>query len=388
MLTGNVKLINFKKNKKKTNIIKILKSIKKNFDNKKDLFLQSLSMNYRNSFGKNDLKKYKKFEFYRLIGMGGSSLGAKAIYSFLNNKVKKKFEFFDNIYPHKYKDIKKKRLNIIISKSGNTLETITNFNSLIDIKSSIFITENKNNYLRKIAKEMNKEIFEHKNFIGGRYSVLSETGMLPASLMGLDYKKFKTLNYLIKNKNFQNQLISSVSSILDFLKKKKTNSIILNYDQNSKDLFYWYQQLVAESLGKKSKGIFPIISTMPKDNHSLMQLYLDGPKNNFFTFFIVEEKFSNKINKKYLNGTFSYLSNKNSFEILKAQFEATQNIFKKRKIPFRTFIVKKRDEKTLGEIFCFFILETIMLGKALKINPFNQPEVEFIKKETYKILKN
>jgi len=388
MLTNNVKLKNFEENKKKTNIIKILRNIKKNFDDKKDLFLLSLSSNYKNSFRSDDLKKYKKFNLYRLIGMGGSSLGAKAIYSFLKQKIKKKFEFFDNIYPYKYKAIKKKKLNIIISKSGNTLETITNFNSLIDIKNSIFITENKNNYLRKIAKEMRSEIFEHKNFIGGRYSVLSETGMLPASLMGLDYKKFKRLNYLINNKNFQNQLISNVSSILDFHKKKKTNSIILNYDQGSQDLFYWYQQLVAESLGKKSKGILPIISTMPKDNHSLMQLYLDGPKNNFFTFFIVEEKFSNKINKKYLSNSYSYLSNKSTYEILKAQFEATQNIFKKRKIPFRTFIVKKRDEKTLGEIFCFFILETIMLGKALKINPFNQPEVELIKKETYKILKN
>ena len=277
-------------------------------------------------------------------------------------------------------------MNIIISKSGNTLETITNFNSLIDIKSSIFITENKDNYLRRVAKEMKREIFEHKNFIGGRYSVLSETGMLPASLMGLDYKKFKTLNYLIKNKNFQNQLISSVSSILDFHKTKKNTSIILNYDQNSEDLFFWYQQLVAESLGKKSKGILPVISTMPKDNHSLMQLYLDGPKNNFFTFFIVEEKFSNKINKRYLNDSFSYLSNKNTYEILKAQFEATQNIFKKRKIPFRTFVVKKRDEKTLGEIFCFFILETILLGRSLSVNPFDQPSVELIKEETKKIL--
>ena len=116
MLTSNVKLINFEKNKKKINIIKILKSIKKNFDNKKDLFLQSLSINYRNSFEENNLKKYKKFKLYRLIGMGGSSLGAKAIYSFLKNKIKKEFDFFDNIYPYKHKDKKKKRLNIIISK--------------------------------------------------------------------------------------------------------------------------------------------------------------------------------------------------------------------------------------------------------------------------------
>ena len=127
---------------------------------------------------------------------------------------------------------------------------------------------------------------------------------------------------------------------------------------------------------------------MPKDNHSLMQLYLDGNKNNFFTFFRVEEKFSNRINEKYRNSSFLFLSNKNINDVKKAQFEATQNVFKKRGIPFRSFVVKKRDEKTLGELFCFFILETIILGEALNINPFDQPAVELIKKETYKVLKS
>ena len=84
----------------------------------------------------------------------------------------------------------------------------------------------------------------------------------------------------------------------------------------------------------------------------------------------------------------NYLKNKSSSHILKAQFNATQLVFKKRKIPFRTFVIKKRDEQTLGELFTFFILETILLGKAMKINPFNQPEVELIKNQTNKILIN
>ena len=386
MLTSNIKFQSFKNKNKNKKITNIFKDIKKQFDNKKDLFLQSLSVNYKNSFNINNLKKYKKFNLYSLIGMGGSSLGAKAIYSFLNDRVKKKFNFIDNIDTQKKYSVDKK-LNIVISKSGNTLETIVNLNTKKDIKNSIFITESNNNYLRKIAKEIDKEIFEHRNYIGGRYSVLSETGMLPACLMGLDPKKFKRIDYLIKDKNFKNQLVYNVSSILDFHNKKKTNSIILNYDPCSHDLFSWYQQLVAESLGKKSKGILPIISTMPKDNHSLMQLYLDGNRNNFFTFFRVENRSSKKLNKKYLTNSHDYLSNKNTNDILKAQFEATQNVFRAKKIPFRSFVVKNRDEKTLGELFCFFILETIMIGKALKINPFNQPEVELIKKETYKILK-
>tara|TARA_B100000900_G_C20516554_1_gene690324 strand:- start:361 stop:1071 length:711 start_codon:yes stop_codon:yes gene_type:complete len=235
---------------------------------------------------------------------------------------------------------------------------------------------------------MKCEVFEHRDYIGGRYSVLSETGMLPACLMGLNYKKFKRLNYLVKNKNFIEKLILNVGNILNLYNIKKFNSIILNYDENSQDLFYWYQQLVAESLGKKSKGILPIVSLLPKDNHSLMQFYLDGTKNNFFTFFMCKENNSKKMNKKDLLESHKYLGNKNLGNILSAQFYATQSVFKKRKIPFRSFVIKKRNEETLGELFTFFILETIILGKALKINPFNQPEVELIKEETNKILIN
>jgi glucose-6-phosphate isomerase len=387
MLTKNIELKNFKKIKYIKEVKNTVFDLKKLIQSNLDLFLFSLTNKYKNNFNNNDLKKFKKFNKYTLVGMGGSSLGAKAIYSFLRHKIKKKFEFIDNLRINRKLEKDKKNLNIIISKSGNTLETVLNFNSLKK-KNSIFITQEKNNFLRDIANELKSEIYKHQNYIGGRYSVLSETGMLPAALMGLNIKNFKQLNSIINNKNFVNQLVTNVSCILEFYKNKKTNSIILNYDENSKDLFYWYQQLVAESLGKKSKGILPIVSAMPKDNHSLMQLYLDGTKNNFFTFFMVEEKISNKINKKYLPEEYSFLHNKKSFDILKAQFQATQNIFKIKKIPFRSFVIKKRDEKVLGELFCFFILETILLGKALRLNPFDQPEVELIKKETNKILKS
>ena len=161
---------------------------------------------------------------------------------------------------------------------------------------------------------------------------------------------------------------------------------ILNYDEKSLDLFYWYQQLVAESLGKKSKGILPIVSKMPQDNHSLMQFYLDGTKNNFYTFFFTKEIFSQKIKNEGLLSSRNYLKNKNLQHVLYDQFLATQKVFKKKNIPFRSFIIEKRDESTLGTLFSYFILETILLGKALKINPYDQPSVELIKKETKKRL--
>ena len=369
---------------------KKIKSLLLNLLNENNQILFSLSRYYKNSYNKKKINKLRKYSTIILIGMGGSILGAKAIYNFLKNKIKKNFFFIDGFDYYKIKDIlKKKRLNLIISKSGNTLETIANSNILINNKNeNIFITENKDSYLRLLAKELKSDIIDHNNYIGGRYSVLSEVGMLPAELMGLHVNKFRKLNHLIKSKTFTNSLIENVSSILNFSKNKKTNSIILNYDEKSSDLFYWYQQLVAESLGKKSKGILPIISSMPRDNHSLMQFYLDGKKNNFFTFFFVNENSSKKINNNKLLKSHLYLKDKNLAGILNAQFIATQDVFKRKKIPFRSFVVQKRNEESLGELFTFFILETILLGKALKINPYDQPSVELIKIDTKKKLIN
>ncbi len=217
---------------------------------------------------------------------------------------------------------------------------------------------------------------------------MSEVGMLPAQLMGLDPKKFKRFNDLIVKKKFLDNLINNVINTYSFTKKKMCNSVILNYDEHSEDLFKWYQQLISESLGKKSKGIFPVISCMPKDNHSVLQLYLCGFKPNFYTFFIVEDKNSLRLNSKYLLDDFKFLKQKNTFDILNSQRISTQNIFKKKNIPFRSFYIKKRNEETLGELFCFFTLETILLSHLLMVNPLNQPEVESIKKETFRILKN
>ena len=125
---------------------------------------------------------------------------------------------------------------------------------------------------------------------------------------------------------------------------------------------------------------------MPSDNHSLLQLYLDGPKNNFFTFFSTQNLKSDKINNKFLYKNHNYLRNKSFSKIIYAQNIATQKVFHKKKLPFRSFDIKTRNEEALGELFCFFILETILLGRALKVNPFDQPAVELIKKETKKIL--
>ena len=383
MLTSRINFINFKHQKNNKKIKQLLNETLKN----RNEVVQSLDKKYKNSYKINKLRKFKTSKNFKIIGMGGSTLGAQAIYDFLKPKIKKNFEFIDNLQPIRKKKDNKNYTNFIISKSGNTIETIANSNILIKEKDkNIFITENKNNYLYLLAQKLKAEIIHHNNYIGGRYSVLSEVGMLPAEFMGLKTNNFKQLNNLIKNKNYLKCLISNVGSIIKFIKNKKYNSIIINYDENSETIFKWYQQLVAESLGKKNQGILPIISNMPKDNHSVMQLYLDGFKNNFFTFFYVHEKNSYKINNNLVMNSQKFLKNKNFSQIIYSQKKATENVFRRKKIPFRSFEIKKRDEKTLGELFCYFVLETILIGKYLKINPYDQPAVELIKKETKKIL--
>jgi glucose-6-phosphate isomerase len=383
MFTQNISFKNFLKKNKNILVKKKLNLILK----EKNQVINSLSKSYKDSFSKKNIKHFNKEFDYRIIGMGGSTLGAQAIYDFLKKKIKKNFIFIDNLNAFKNNKAKKNVNNIIISKSGNTTETIVNANILIKKKDkNLIITEKKKSYLSLLAEKLKAEVVDHNNYIGGRYSVLSEVGMLPAELMGLNYKSFRQLNNLVKNKSFMKALISNVETTIYFLKAKKFNSIIINYDEQSTNLFNWYQQLVAESLGKKKKGILPIISVMPKDNHSVMQLYLDGFKNNFFTFFYSHEKNSSKINNERVLLEQKFLKNKDINQIMYAQKKATEFVFKKKNIPFRSFEIKKRDEKTLGELFCFFILETILIGKSLKVNPFDQPAVELIKKETKKIL--
>ncbi len=383
MFSKNIKIKNFRlKNlsSKKKNISELLNNLYKS----NNQIISSMKNDYKDNYSKKLLLNFKKIKEVNLIGMGGSILGAKAINNFLKPK-SKKFNFIDNYSNLPLK--KNKKINLIISKSGNTLETISNSNLFINKSDkNIFITENKKNYLINLAYKLKAEVVYHNNFIGGRYSVLSEVGMLPAQLMGFKPEKFRRFNYLIKDKRFLNTLIENVLNILTLRKKNKSNSIILNYDERSYELFCWYQQLVAESLGKKGNGILPVISVMPRDNHSLMQYYLDGTKNNFFTLFFVKEK-SKKIYNNSILKSHEFLKNKSLNDISYSQFCATEKVFFKKKIPFRSFIINKRNEEILGELFTFFILETILIGKAMKINPFDQPAVELIKKDTKKFLK-
>ena len=347
------------------------------------------------NFKTRNLKKFKNFKTIVLIGMGGSILGSEAIYNFFKKKIKKKFYFFDDLNENKIIEFKKKEnisktLFIIISKSGNTIETLSNVFSLNIMKKNskniILISEKKNNLLFTMSKKLNLFYVEHKTNIGGRYSVLSEVGIIPAYLMGINISKIRSkILDCLKNSNKLFLKDSTIKLAVLMRSKKFNNLVFLNYFPELEKFLYWCQQLIAESLGKKNQGFLPLISNAPKDHHSLLQLYLDGPKDKFFNIFSLEKNSKSKLKVK-TTGISKILDKKKISTIKNAQKKALIKAFIRKKIPFREFKIKKENEEVLGQLFSLFIVETIIVGKLLKINPFDQPAVEEVKNNTKKML--
>ncbi len=369
-----------------------VKKIKDEIMKDKNNLFKSFLPNSKYSFNFQSIKKFNNFQTVVVIGMGGSILGTKAIYSFLKHKIKKKFIFIDNLDQHFLSKIKQecklaKTLFLIVSKSGNTNETIINssyFKFFFKKSNIIIISENKNNILYKFAKSKGFDFIKHNPFIEGRYSVFSEVGMLPAYLMGLNPKNFKkNLPKFFNNKRI---LSNSIKQLLKIKIKKFKVVILFNYVPELSDFLFWLQQLLAESLGKKKKGFMPVVSNAPKDHHSLLQLYLDGPKDKIFYVFSSKSKKNLKLNCNVFGKEVSYLNKKSYQDVKVSQKNAFIEILKKNRTPFREVVVKKFDEDTLGKLFLLFIFETIALGKMMKINPFDQPAVEKVKVLTKKFL--
>ena len=385
-------ILNKKLDKKYSNI---LKHIVTNLDTKKDT-LHSLSKKFKFNFNTKDLNKFKKFKTIVVIGMGGSILGSEALYYFLEKKNKKNFLFFNDIDEDKLKKLKTKKdlkniLFIVISKSGNTIETLSNFFALDIVKKNskniIIISEKSNNTLYLLSQKMKLFHIEHKNYIVGRYSVLSEASMVPAYLMGVNINRFrKNLLNHFQNKNRKFLKESSIM-LTNLLKSNKfKNLIFFNYASRLDKFLYWNQQLIAESLGKKGKGFLPLISKAPRDHHSLAQLYLDGPKDKIFYIFSEDTNNDKKIRIQKADQGMNFLHNKNLTQIKDAQRNAFIKVLKKNNIPFREFKIKDFSESTLGEFLSYFMLETAIIGRLLNINPFDQPAVEQIKVNTKELL--
>ena len=385
-LKNNSKI--YKKNLRKcSEIFKNLFNIKENF------FFNTLSEQYqKNLFLKKIILKKKLHKNILIVGMGGSVLGTKMLSSFFG--LDKNYYFLDSLNNSAVNDLIRKDLSkfsiFIISKSGQTLETLTNCNIILnnfnkrkkEISKNFIIISERNSILFNFAKKNNILFFEHNINLSGRYSVLSEAGLL---MFNLDYKKIvQGINSVLK-KDLKKNLINNAATLLTLITKSKIDThVSLIYSHNLLNYGYWHQQLLAESIGKNGKDFTPIISECPKDHHSIMQLYLDGKRNKFFTFF---KTINNKIDQP-IKDYFDQKLKKNSLNnIVDAQFNATIKVFKKNLIPFRVILIdQKKPIQSFISLLVYSMLETAILCKALDLNPFNQPAVEAIKKETYSLL--
>jgi len=357
-------------------------------DNKK---LLNQTINQINHFSKN------KKNFF-IFGTGGSNLGSKALINILQGKEKNNLSFYDNIDPIKFKNsINQYDLRtvgyIIISKSGKTLETLSQFACLIEIfeqknqlndfyKNCILITENKNNPLRKIGVKNKCKILDHEINIGGRFSVFSNVGMIPAILAGLDVQKIhdgakNILDSILDNKFNQHCILANLFTSNELL-KKVTISVLMTYSDSLFHYGKWYLQLWAESIGKNNKGITPLHAIGTTDQHSQLQLFLEGPKDKFFTFITTNHsKKGLKINKNILNQyNVSYLAGKYMGDLMQAEQQATIDTFIKNKFALREINIPTIDEFSLGQLMTLAMFETITTCNYLGVDPFNQPAVE------------
>jgi glucose-6-phosphate isomerase len=387
---------NFLKNNSithKNNLRKCSEIFKNLLYNKENFFLNTLSEGYQKSlFLKRIFLKKRIHKNILIIGMGGSVLGTKMLSSFFG--LDKNYYFLDSLNISTVNDFIKKDLSkfsiFIISKSGQTLETLTNCNIILNnfkkrkkkISKNFIIISERNSVLYNFATKNNILFFEHNANLSGRYSVLSEAGLL---MFNLDHKEIiQGINSVLK-KDLKKNLINNAATLLTLMTESKIDThVSLIYSHNLLSYGFWHQQLLAESIGKNGKDFTPIISECPKDHHSIMQLYLGGKRNKFFTFF---KTINNKIDQPitdYFNQKFKKSSLDN---IVDAQFNATVNVFKKNLIPFRVILVdQKKPIQSFISLLVYSMLETAIMCKALDLNPFNQPAVEAIKKETYSLL--
>ena len=346
----------------------------------------------------------KKSSFI-VFGTGGSNLGAKALINILQGSENSRIIFHDNIDPINFQnsiakiDIKTTGF-IIISKSGSTPETLSQFASLIEVfdqknsldtlyENCLIITENKPSPLSKIAHTNKIKLIKHENDIGGRYSIFTNVGIIPAIIAGLNVKQVHAGAQEEIKQSSSNEFLK----IAQFFRYQKlipllTNSVIMTY---SDALFYfgkWYLQLWAESLGKDNKGITAIHAVGTTDQHSQLQLYLDGPKDKFFNF--ITTTHANKglklHNRTMQENEINYLVNKTMGDLMQAEQQATIDTFKQNNFCIREINLSEINEFSIGRLMTMSIMETVATCLYFEVDPFDQPAVEQGKKLTKKYL--
>ncbi len=336
------------------------------------------------------------FDHFIILGIGGSALGPLCIQQTFGHLFQpSKLQVLDNIDPTMIAEITdaitiEKTLFIVITKSGETPETLSQyhyFRALTDTKNLdpknhfLFITDPKKGQLRQIAQTENIQTFEIPQNVGGRFSVLTPVGLLPAALLGLNIRALiqgaKTQREKFLSENPQENDAYKLATIQHLLNQKGKNiNILMPYAQKLFRFADWYRQLLAESTGKENKGLTPINALGATDQHSQTQLYNEGP-NDKLIIFLELEKFAQDI----------AIDEKITFgKLLNIELEATRQAYTKNHRPNLTIKLDSISEENLGALFMLMQGATAFLGEFLSVNAFDQPGVELSKQITKELL--
>lgn len=342
----------------------------------------------------------KKFNKVIVLGTGGSSLNGQIFTTISDNKVD--IKFLENIDPCSVDSILKnlnptKTAVLCVSKSGVTPETLSNLLIFInhfklnyndDISEHFFIiTEDNFNPLREIANNINATILDHSN-ICGRFSTFSNVGLLPAALAGLD---IKSIRYGAKKVFEEDGLVIAQSASLNFacMQSGFNINVFMTYVDRLNPFIRWCCQIWSESIGKTIKASTPIQAFGTMDQHSQLQLYLDGPKDKLFTIITEDDVSLNGkeiIFYKKLNNKIEHIIGKRLGAVMLAEQLSTIESLLKRQVPLRQIIVQNVNEEVLGGMAMHFMLETLIVAKLMGINPINQPAIERVKIRTKELL--
>lgn len=341
-------------------------------------------------------RNFLQLENFVVIGTGGSSLGGKTICAAAK---KSNIRFIENIDATTLSELFAKDLSrtgfLCISKSGETLETIYATLLLLSKEDNlkdrvVIITENKNSTLRQIAQEHDLMCFEHPMNIGGRYSVFSIVGMIPALLCGFEPKKIRLgANRILED--FANAMYKAQEGagfVLNSLDNHRSNHISFIYSDKMMYFGHWLAQLYAESSGKNGKGVTPITAHGSVDQHSQLQLYMDGPKDKFYTFFFENQSDNLSLEKVNIPEKFAYLNGVCANTVLKSQYQATYTSLKNNANFVRLIEFPAINPESLGALFMHFMLEVVGVCQILEVNAFDQPAVEEGKNLTRELLEN
>ena len=338
-----------------------------------------------------------------LLGIGGSSLGTETIFNALLHPFhnlsetlrddKPRYFILDNIDPHKINKIidiitpeKEDTLLIAISKSGETPETISQFMIFKELLGNtkeriVVITDRDKGILKEIAEREGYPVLNVPGGVGGRFSVLTPVSMFPAALMNIDIDKIadgaKDMAQHIKEKSPDENIGIILSAILYLMDKEgKKIHVMMPYCERLSGFADWFRQLEAESIGKNMQGPTPLKSIGVTDQHSQLQLYIDGPKDKFITLIYSSNDDLTIPNSFPYIESIDYLAGKNLRDLFHAEFLGTTLSITESKTPNLTILIDEINEYNLGALFMLYEMVIAHLGYLYEVNPFDQPGVE------------